>query len=568
MPRQPAPSLDLMQLVGSIDGESFRQVGEEMVECMRDLVDLRPDARILEVGCGSGRVAIPLLDYVDERGTYDGFDVVPVAIEWCQEHLSSRNPAFRFHHADVANDTYHPNGAVDASEYRFPFDDATFDVVVLTSVFTHLLDDAAQRYIDEIGRVLRPGGRLFSTWFLLDGISIGAVMRGDAEIPFQQAPGPVWTMDAAQPAWAVAYDETFVRDLFSDTPLAIDAVVPGTWCGRPDGRSFQDILVGRKVASATDHQRERAPVSSKYDIPPGLFDPNSVHSRQVALIGRNKRVLELGCSFGYVSEALQKRGCAVTGIEMDPAAAERADEFCERVVVGDLDTIDLRAELGDARFDVALCGDVLEHLRDPVAVLRQIRALLAPEGYVVASIPNVAHGAIRLALMQERFEYRDLGLLDQTHIHLFTRHSIEEAFRDAGLVIAEMQEVPIGIFATEIPLRREDFPPEVVQAIESDPTALTYHFMVRAVIDSGGGIVDDLRRNNEALQDELVTARVTAASETARADEVTRWAEHLVGELESTKSQLEATRTELKALRRSLPARAYAGLRRRMGSGN
>ena len=239
-----------------------------------------------------------------------------------------------------------------------------------------------------------------------------------------------------------------------------------------------------------------------------------MHSRQVELIGRNKRVLEFGCSFGYVSEALQKRGCAVTGLEVDPIAAERAAEFCERVVVGDLDTMDLRAELGDARFDVALCGDVLEHLRDPVAVLRQIRELLAPEGYVITSIPNVAHGAIRLALMQERFEYRDLGLLDQTHIHLFTRHSIEEAFRDAGLVIVEMQEVPIGIFATEIPLRREDFPPEVVQAIESDPTALTYHFMVRAVIDRGGGIVDDLRRSNEKLQEEIVATRVASAQET------------------------------------------------------
>lgn len=557
-----------MQLVGSVDGESFRRVGQEMLECMQDLVDLQPDARILEVGCGSGRIAIPLLTYLDDNGAYDGFDVVPAAIEWCQEHLSPRNPAFRFHHADVANDTYHPNGSVDASEYRFPFEDATFDVVVLTSVFTHLLDDAAQRYIDECARVLRPGGRLFSTWFLLDAISIAAVLRGDAEIPFQQAPGPVWTMDAAQPEWAVAYDETFVRDLFADTQLAIDAFVPGTWCGRSDGRSFQDILVGRRVASAADRRREGASVSSKYDIPPGLFDPNSVHSRQVALIGRNKRVLELGCSFGYVSEALQKRGCAVTGIEMDPAAAERAEAFCERVVVGDLDTVDLRAELGDARFDVALCGDVLEHLRDPVAVLRQIVDLLVPEGYVVASIPNVAHGSIRLALMQERFEYRDLGLLDQTHIHLFTRHSIEDAFRDAGLVIAEMQEVPIGIFNTEIPLRREDFPPEVVAAVESDPAALTYHFMVRAVIDDSGGIVEELRRRNEALQHEIVTARVASTKETARADEVTRWAEHLVGELESTKGELERTRNELSVLRRSLPARVYAGLRRRTGSGS
>jgi 2-polyprenyl-3-methyl-5-hydroxy-6-metoxy-1,4-benzoquinol methylase len=342
----------------------------------------------------------------------------------------------------------------------------------------------------------------------------------------------------------------------------------GTWCGRPDGRSFQDILVGHRIASAADRQRERASVSSKYDNPPGLFDPNSVHSRQVGLIGGNKRVLELGCSFGYISEAMQKRGCTVTGIEMDADAAERAEQFCERVIVGDLDTMDLRAAVGDVRFDAALCGDVLEHLRDPVAVLRQVAELLVPEGYVVASIPNVAHGSIRLALMQERFEYRDIGLLDQTHIHLFTRHSIEEAFRDAGLTIAEMQEVPIGIFNTEIPLRREDFPAEVVEAVESDPAAYTYHFMVKAVAEDHGGIVEELRRTNELLLQEIGESRAASAKETARADEVTRWAEHLVGELETTKRQLERTRAELSSVKRWLPARAYTGLRRRMGSGN
>jgi 2-polyprenyl-3-methyl-5-hydroxy-6-metoxy-1,4-benzoquinol methylase len=295
-------------------------------------------------------------------------------------------------------------------------------------------------------------------------------------------------------------------------------------------------------------------------VVPPFDNPASIHGRELALVGTNKRVLELGCSFGHTSAELTRRGCKVTGVELDPAAAARAEEWCERVVVADLEAIDLREAFGDERFDVALCGDVLEHLKDPVATLRQIVDLLAPEGYVVASIPNVAHGSIRLALLQGRFEYRELGLLDRTHIHLFTKATIESTFRDAGMVICELQEVPVGIFETEIPVRREDFDPAVVEALEADPSALTYEFLVKATIDDGTGIVEDLRRRNDELQAEIVQTQLLLLQQSAKVDEITRWAEHLMGERD-------AAQAEVARLRSRPPARGVAGRLRRAVSG-
>ena len=79
-------------------------------------------------------------------------------------------------------------------------------------------------------------------------------------------------------------------------------------------------------------------------------------------------------------------------------------------------------------------GDVLEHLKDPWAILGNIKENLKPDGYVVASIPNIAHGAIRLALLEGRFDYTSLGILDDTHLRFFTRESIFELFRKSWLL--------------------------------------------------------------------------------------------------------------------------------------
>ena len=428
--------------------------------CLRDLVDLRPDARHPRgrLRLRAGRDPAPRLPRrarqlrrVRRRPRRDR--VVPGA-------PLPAEPGFHFHHADVANDTYNPKvqstrRSTGSRSTTRPSTSSCSPRCSPTSSTTPPSGTSTRSRA-----CFGPAGRLFSTWFLLDGVSIGAVMRGEAEIPFQPAPGPVWTMDAAQPAWAVAYDETFVRDLFSDTPLAIDAVVHGHLV-RTTGRSQLPGHRRRAQGSVDDRPPPRKGARELEVRRP----PRAVRSQLRGARGRSRSsggtsaCSSFGCSFGYVSEALPKRGCRRHGYRDGPGSGRAGRRVLRRVVVGDLDTIDLPAELGDARFDVALFGDVLEHLRDPVAVLRQIASSSPPRATSSRASRTSRTERSGWRSCRSDFEYRDLGLLDQTHIHLFTRHSIEEAFRDAGLRHLGDAGGAVGIFATEIPLGARTSPP-------------------------------------------------------------------------------------------------------------
>jgi 2-polyprenyl-3-methyl-5-hydroxy-6-metoxy-1,4-benzoquinol methylase len=202
----------------------------------------------------------------------------------------------------------------------------------------------------------------------------------------------------------------------------------------------------------------------------------------VLLTGQDKKVLEIGPATGYITRVLRDRGCRVTCIEVDPEAAQRAAPWSERIIVGDVEQLDFRGALPDERFDVILLGDVLEHLVDPGDLLVRCREFLKDRGYVVASIPNAAHGSVRLALLAGRFPYTDWGLLDRTHLRFFDREGVETLFTEAGYSIREWRRKTNDPFGTELELREEEFPPHLVEAVRSAPEALTYQFIVRAEV--------------------------------------------------------------------------------------
>jgi SAM-dependent methyltransferase len=220
-----------MQFVGEGD---FAAVGDEFLGHLVDLAGLRPDSRVLDVGCGIGRLARPLSRYLDERGSYAGFDVNPVGVGWCQLHYDER---FSFTVADLFNARFNPRGRLRAVDYPFPYDDASFDVAVMASVLTHLLEDETAHYLAETRRVLRPGGRLLATLFLLDAESRAAIAEGRAALPFLAPEAHVAVLREDLPEEAVAYDTGWLCEL-----IDVRGVHPGAWRGRP-GRSFQDLVV-------------------------------------------------------------------------------------------------------------------------------------------------------------------------------------------------------------------------------------------------------------------------------------------------------------------------------------
>jgi methionine biosynthesis protein MetW len=172
---------------------------------------------------------------------------------------------------------------------------------------------------------------------------------------------------------------------------------------------------------------------------------SSSHRLVLDAVPDGARVLDVGCATGYLAAELARRGCDVVGVELDPVAARQARAICRDVVVGDLDAPDTREAVQRAvggGVDVVICADVLEHVRDPWAVLAWLRTLLRPGGHAVVSIPNIAHWTARRAVLRGRFDYRDHGLFDRTHVRFFTRATARDLAHRAGFAVR--QELPVS----------------------------------------------------------------------------------------------------------------------------
>jgi SAM-dependent methyltransferase len=233
------------------------------------------------------------------------------------------------------------------------------------------------------------------------------------------------------------------------------------------------------MSDASAEQREES--TPRYDFEGIDLDSGSVHADVVKQVDEGSRVLELGPATGYMSRAFVERGCSVVGIELDPEMAVKAEAICERVIVGDIDDLDLEAELGDDRFDAIVAADVLEHLRDPLKALIDLKAFLKPDGCFVISFPNVAHGSVRLALLSGHFDYQDIGLLDSTHLRFFTRESFEQLLDEADLGLAVLHRHELNLDASEVPFDLESVPVAVREQLEQDPDARTYQYVVKAL---------------------------------------------------------------------------------------
>jgi SAM-dependent methyltransferase len=204
---------------------------------------LEAEDDVLDVGSGIGRIAVGLTDYL--QGRYEGFDVVGKGVEWSQREITPRYPNFHFQRADVFNKRYNRGGRWRANEYRFPYDDDSFDFAILTSVFTHLLPADAEHYLHEVGRVLRPDGTCFGTFFLLDDETRRSITEGRSTPSFHIEGDGYRTIRKGNPEAAVAQPLTDVRRWFEAAGLPNITIHPGSWSGRPDWTSYQDIVIAR-----------------------------------------------------------------------------------------------------------------------------------------------------------------------------------------------------------------------------------------------------------------------------------------------------------------------------------
>lgn len=171
----------------------------------------------------------------------------------------------------------------------------------------------------------------------------------------------------------------------------------------------------------------------------------SSHYWILKILEREKRpvkILDAGTASGYLGKILTARGHSVTGIERDPAAAESAREYYDSLQVADLETFEFPDR---GQFDYIIFADVLEHLRDPAAVLRSCIPALNADGKIIVSVPNIANLLIRLSLLFGKFDYMDRGILDRTHFRFFTLRSLKKTLNEVSCNVVKVIPTPLPV---------------------------------------------------------------------------------------------------------------------------
>ena len=226
----------------------FLKTGKAFIQDFHEKNLIRSDSHVLDVGSGIGRLAIPLTGYLTE-GKYEGFDIMKTGVDWCTRNISRAYPNFTFTQVALSNDLYRKDGEA-ADTFKFPYADQSFDFAMVISVFTHMIPEEVQQYVSEISRVLKPGGSMYATFFILNEASRQHMNSDSNPFNFRHGRGMYSLLDPKVKSANVAFDESYlVNQIIRHANMNVESITYGRWStGRPGGSiDFQDRIVCRKV---------------------------------------------------------------------------------------------------------------------------------------------------------------------------------------------------------------------------------------------------------------------------------------------------------------------------------
>lgn len=217
----------------------------------------------------------------------------------------------------------------------------------------------------------------------------------------------------------------------------------------------------------------------KYNV----FNTNEFESHMLAfdIIKNNSKVLDIGCATGYMSRKLHlEKKCEMWGVDNNPDALKLAKKYCKKVILQDLNEMN-ELDIPQKHFDHILILDVIEHLVSPEKILKLMRKYLKKTGSVIISVPNVAHASIRLMLLRGEFNYSNLGIMDKTHVHFYTRETLKKLLINMGYKIIKiiptngMCKVPFLYLITDRLPQSWQY-----KLVKRFPTLFAFQFMVEA----------------------------------------------------------------------------------------
>jgi ubiquinone/menaquinone biosynthesis C-methylase UbiE len=229
--------------------EVFEAISRSHFSTLQKYARLDPSQALLEIGCGIGRDAMLLAEYLSPRGSYTGVDIIKDSIDWCQKNITARHPNFSFIHYNVKDQLHNPGGQISTTDIRLPIASDSIDRIILWSVFTHMFEEGIMHYLKEFRRVLKKDGLIYVTWFVVDERVLDAarkVQLTNYNLKFEHAAGPgCYISDPVHPLGAVAYEEKKVRELVQTSGLKLEEpILRGSWSGCwPDAHQGQDATL-------------------------------------------------------------------------------------------------------------------------------------------------------------------------------------------------------------------------------------------------------------------------------------------------------------------------------------